>query len=121
MATPSMLTRGHTTAPKFSPDQPRELRRYFEELEVLFGSCNITAEPEMKKHTCRYLDIDTSDFWQSILEYGVMTYAVWKTAIYKLYPGSDNQHQWTLTDMDKLVGERTRLGIQSVDELASDY
>jgi hypothetical protein len=122
MATPSMPTRGHTTAPKFSPDQPRELRRYFEELEVLFGSCSITAEPEMKKHACRYLDIDTSDFWQSIPEYGPATnYANWKVAIYKLYPGSDDQRRWTMTDMDKLVGERTRLGIQSVDELASYY
>jgi hypothetical protein len=84
MANPSMPTHGHTTALKFSPDQPHELRRYFEELEVLFGSCNIIAEPEMKKYACRYLDIDTSDFWQSITECGgATTYANWKVAIYK--------------------------------------
>jgi hypothetical protein len=102
MANPSMPTHGHTTAPKFSPDQPCKLRRYFKELEVLFGSCNITAEPEMKKHACRYLDIDISNFWQSILEYGVATYANWKVAIYKLYPGSDDHRRWTMTDIHTL-------------------
>jgi hypothetical protein len=92
MPNPLMPTHGHTTAPKFSPDQPCELHRYFKELEVLFGSCNITAEPDMKKHACRYLDIDTSDFWQSIPEYGVATYVNWKITIYKLYPGLGNHH-----------------------------
>jgi hypothetical protein len=38
MSNPSMLTGGHTTAPKFSPDQPHELYKYFEELEVLFAT-----------------------------------------------------------------------------------
>jgi hypothetical protein len=105
-AAPTMPARGHSTAPKFSPTQPRELRRYFEELEVLFARCQVTNDIERKKHACRYLDIDTSDFWQSINEYATATiYESWKTAIYKLYPGSEDNHRWTMNDMDKLVGE----------------
>jgi hypothetical protein len=40
-AAPTMPVRGHSTALKSSPTQPRELRRYFEELEVLFTRCQV--------------------------------------------------------------------------------
>jgi hypothetical protein len=121
-AAPTMPARGHSTAPKFSPTQPRELRRYFEELEVLFARCQVTNDIERKKHACRYLDIDTSNFWQSINKYAIATtYESWKTAIYKLYPGSEDNRRWTMNNMDKLVGERIRLGIQTIEELASYY
>lgn len=118
----AMPARGHSTAPKFSPEQPRELHRYFEELAILFTTCAITDEGEQKKHACRYLDIDTSDFWQSIPEYATsVSFAEWKKAIFKLYPGADDNRRWSMTDMDKLVGERTRLGIETIEELASYY
>jgi hypothetical protein len=118
----TMPARGHSTAPKFSPTQPRELCRYFEELEVLFARCQVTNDIERKKHACHYLDIDTSDFWQSINEYAIATtYESWKTAIYKLYPGSEDNRRWTMNDMDKLVGEQMRLGILTIEELASYY
>jgi hypothetical protein len=102
----TMPARGHSTALKFTPTQPHELHRYFKELEVLFARCQVTNNVERKKHVCQYLDIDTSDFWQSINKYApATTYESWKTAIYKLYPGSEDSHRWTMTNMDKLVGE----------------
>jgi hypothetical protein len=106
-AAPTMPARGHSTAPKFTPTQPCELYRYFKELEVLFTRCQVTNDIERKKHVYQYLDIDTSDFWQSINEYApAMIYESWKTAIYKLYPGSEDSCRWTITNMDKLVRER---------------
>jgi hypothetical protein len=70
MATPStMLPRGHSSAPKFPPDIPRELQRYFKELELLFGPAQIVNNAEKKKHTCRYVDIDTADLWEAIPEF----------------------------------------------------
>jgi hypothetical protein len=60
MAAPStMPPRGHSSAPKFTPDVPRELQRYFKELELLFGPVQVVDDTEKKKHTCRYVDIDT--------------------------------------------------------------
>ena len=44
----------HHTAPKFSEDQPREFRRFFEELANLFGPANITTEADKKAQTVHY-------------------------------------------------------------------
>ena len=38
-------------------------------------------------------------------------------AVYKLYPGSDSERQWAIADMDKLVGETSRVGILSLTDL----
>jgi hypothetical protein len=60
MATPTtMPPRGHSSTPKFTPN-PRELQRYFKELELLFGPSQKVDDMEKKKHTCQYIDIDTA-------------------------------------------------------------
>ena len=38
----------HHTAPKFTEDQPRELKRFFKELANLFGPANIVTDAEKK-------------------------------------------------------------------------
>jgi hypothetical protein len=41
-AAPStMPPRGHGSAPKFTPDVPRELQHYYKELELLFGPAQV--------------------------------------------------------------------------------
>jgi hypothetical protein len=121
MATPvhaSMPARGHSTAPKFDPTQPRELRRYFNELEILFLECNITDSAIMKKHACRYVDIDTSELWESIPEYEpAVSFNNFRIAVHKLYPGSEDDRKWSISDMDKLVGEQLRVGIFNSNDL----
>jgi hypothetical protein len=53
MAAPStMPPRGHGSAPKFTPDVPRELQHYFKELELLFGPAQVVDDTEKKKHAC---------------------------------------------------------------------
>jgi hypothetical protein len=100
-----MPPRGHSSAPKFTPNIPRELQRYFKELELLFGPAQIVDDSEKKKHTCRYVNIDTTDLWEAIPEFdGTKTFDDFKSAIFKLYPGSESEHKWTIADMDKLVG-----------------
>jgi hypothetical protein len=64
-----MPPRGHSSAPKFTPDVPRELQRYFKELELLFRLAQIVDNAEKKKHACRYVDIDTVDLWEAIPEF----------------------------------------------------
>ena len=57
----TMLARGHSSAPKFTVDQPRELQRYFQELKILLNSARIVDSQIMKKHACHYLDIDSAE------------------------------------------------------------
>jgi hypothetical protein len=103
-------------APKFTPDVPRELQRYFKEL--LFGPAQIVDNAKKKKHACRYVDIDTADLWEAIPEFdGIKTFDDFKSAIFKLYPGSESERKWTIADMDKLVGEQLHIGILDVSDL----
>jgi hypothetical protein len=117
MAAPStMPPRGHSSAPKFTPDVPRELQRYFKELELLFGPAQIVDDAEKKKHACRYVDIE------AIPEFdGTKTFDDFKSAIFKLYPSSESERKWTIADMDKLVGEQLCVGILDISDLGNYY
>src|ERR1700679_517663 len=123
MSTPSQMPmRGHSTAPSFDPSQPHELHRYFNELELLFLASNVTDPEIMKKHACRYVDIDTSELWESIPEYAPGTsFDLFRLAVHKLYPGSEDDRKWSISDMDKLVGEQLRIGIQNSNDLGLYY
>jgi hypothetical protein len=57
----NMPARGHLTAPKFLPDQPRKLKCYFRELKILLASAGITDEDKKKKHASRYLNVDSAE------------------------------------------------------------
>jgi len=116
-----MPARGHATAPKFSPDQPRELRYYFKELEHLFDAASVTQNDPKKKFATRYLDFQVADLWEGTAEYSSGTYDEFKKAILKLYPGSEEERKWTMADLDKLIGEQLRLGILSVADFGAYY
>ena len=95
-----MPARGDRSAPQFDPQQPRELRRYFADLDFAFGRA------EKKKHACRYVDVDTADLWESISKFaGAATYDEFIKAVHALYPGSEEERKWSVADMHKLVGE----------------
>ena len=122
VATVPMPAKGHSTAPKFSADQPRELRQYFEELDNLFTGAAITDDQIKKSQACRYLDFESADLWQNIPSFTAgSTYDNWKEELYKLYPGAEADKKYTVADMDKLVGERYRAGIYTLEDLASYY
>ena len=73
----------------------------------------------MKKHTLRFTDCDTAELWEILPEFAntAKTYQDFVDAVYKLYPGSDSERQWAITDMDKLVGEMSWVGILSLADL----
>ena len=102
-----MPARGDRSAPRFDPQQPRELRRYFADLDFAFTRAAIAERAEMKKQACRYVDVDTADLWESISEYANQqsTYEDFVKAVHALYPGSEEERKWSVANMDKLVGE----------------
>jgi hypothetical protein len=112
----------HSTAPKFDPTQPCELRRYFDELDMLFATCGITDSDQMKRHACRYLDIDSAELWESVPKFATgVSFNNFRTAIHKLYPGSENDRKWSISDMDKLIGEQLRVSIFNASDLGMYY
>ena len=73
----------------------------------------------MKKHALRFADCDTAELWEILPEFAdtAKMYQDFVDAVYKLYPGSDSERQWVIADMDKLVGETSRVGILSLTDL----
>jgi hypothetical protein len=105
MANIPMPSRGDRSALKFDPKQPRELRRYFDDLDFAFGHTAVTTDDAKKQHA--YVDVDTSEMWETLEEYTDATkmYDEFKEAIYTLYPGSEEERKWSVADMDQLEGE----------------
>ncbi|KAJ3499308.1 hypothetical protein NLJ89_g10112 [Agrocybe chaxingu] len=117
-----MPAQGDRTAPSFDPVKPRELKRYFTELEFLFDRAKVTDHGERKKHAVRFVDIDVADVWESLPQFSDAntSYDDFKKAVIKLYPDADEDYKYVLSDMDRVIGNRQRLGIQSLSDLA-DY
>jgi hypothetical protein len=91
-------------------------------LELLFGPAQVVDNTEKKKHTCQYIDINTADLWEAIPEFNATkTFNEFKSTIFKIYPGSESEHQWTIADMDKLVEEQLQMGILDVSDLGNYY
>jgi hypothetical protein len=98
-------------------------RRYFADLDFAFSRAGITDVSEKKNHACRYVNVDTADLWESIAEYSDVqkTYEEFIKAVQSLYPGAEEERKWSVADMDKLVGERSRLGVLSLGDLGDYY
>jgi hypothetical protein len=50
-----------------------------------------------------------------------MSYEDFRTAIYKFYPGSDNECRWSVADMETLVFEQLCTGVFDLNDLGSYY
>ena len=77
----------------------------------------------MKQHAIRFIDVDTSELWESMPSYSdnTITFQEFVKAVHALYPGSEEERKWSVADMDKLVGERSRLGVISLGDLGEYY
>ena len=118
-----MPARGDRSAPKFDPKRPRELRRYFADLEFILDRAQITDETEKKKHASRYVDVDTSELWEMLAEFSDANKSLsdFQATVHELYPRSDEERKWSVANMDQLVGERSCIGIMSLAELGEYY
>jgi hypothetical protein len=113
-----MPARGDRVAPQFDVSQPRQLNRYWSDLEFLLNRAGIVNADERKKEAIRFVDVDTETLWRSLAEFQPgSTWDEYKAAVSKLYPGSEAERTWLVSEMDQLVGERTRLGIHSLADL----
>ncbi|KIL56909.1 hypothetical protein M378DRAFT_38972, partial [Amanita muscaria Koide BX008] len=116
-----MPAKNASSAPRFDPTRPRELPAYFEELETLLAAVGITDNHQKKVHARRYMPFEDAELWATLTEYttATSTYDEFKTSVLQQYPGATEERKYSLADVDKLVGERLRLGIYSIEELAT--
>ena len=117
-----MPARGERAAPTFDKTKPRELLRFFDDLEYLMERAAITSESDKKKQAVRYTDFDTEQVWKTFLEFknNTTSYQDFKQAILVHYPDTSGDFIYSLRDMDSLIGERQPIGINSTQDL-SDY
>ena len=117
-----MPKRSEYAAPKIDVNRPRELPRYFEELEQLMAEASITIDADKKKQAVYYADYDTEQTWRSFAEFddNTSTYNSFKKAILRHYPDASGEFLYSIRDVDLLIGERQRLGINSIQDL-SDF
>ena len=110
---PHMPAHGDRGSPQFDPERPCELCCFFEDLKFHFARSQVVDEEEMKHHTLRFVDCDTAELWEILPEFADMatSYQKFVDAVYKLYLGSDAERHWSIGDMEKLVGEASRVGI----------
>jgi hypothetical protein len=113
---------GERGAPTVDITKPRQLVRFFKELEPLFVRASINNEQEKKDLVLKYVDLELEEVWQRYPEYKDhnTTYAGFKAAILAHYPDATGDYMYSLADLDTLIGERYRIGIRTLDDL-TDY
>ena len=119
----AMPAKGHATAPSFDVNDPFAFHGYFLELEMLFKRCGITTDSDKKEWAVRYLTYTTAELWRSIPEFkdAAKTFEEFKKALRNLYPGADESHKYSITDLDRVVQDRLRVGMTNAYDLAAYY
>ena len=81
------------------------------------------TEEAKKSHACRFVDVDTSELWESLPAFSNQNqdFTAFVKAVHALYPGSEEERKWSVANMDKLVGEQSRLGVISLGDLGKYY
>ena len=117
-----MPVRGEHAAPFFDRTKPRQITRYFEDLELLFKRSAVASDKEKKEFAVRYVDFDTEQLWKTVPEFvnAVSTYAQFKDTILLHYPNAGSNYTYSLRDLDSLTGDQYRTSIHSTNDL-SDY
>ncbi|ETW82684.1 hypothetical protein HETIRDRAFT_450470 [Heterobasidion irregulare TC 32-1] len=67
------------------------------------------------------INVDTCELWESLTTFtdATKTFKEFCEEVYRLYSRSEEERKWLVSDMDKLVGETSRVGILSLSELGN--
>ena len=114
-----MPIRGERSAPLFDQKEPSELSRYFKQLEMLFARCKIDDDEEKKTYATSYVKSNVADSWEVLPEFtdNQKTYKDFKERLFELY--NQSSLRYILADLDRLVGERQRVGMRSLQDISN--
>ncbi|TFK46465.1 hypothetical protein OE88DRAFT_1739356 [Heliocybe sulcata] len=121
----SLPSRRDKSAPVFDPENPRSLLRYLEDLEDLFKSHTtlIQNKADKKRAAVKYVPMHEEEMWKGLPEYddADKSYNDFVAALKTLYPAVREDQHYSAGDMDRLVGERVRIGIHNLADLSAFY
>ena len=123
MPFPDLPFRREARAPRFDPDDPNSIWRYFEDLDLLFIRHQVSDDSEKKRASVNYPDIETARLWQTTLTFGdpARAYDDFKAEVIRLYPEVSATRKYTILSLQRLVSDRARTEISSVQELGEYY
>lgn len=111
MATPTpekMPACGARDAPRFDQEKPRELLRFFKNLEDQFKRNNIVDSQEKKEFAGRYADVDTEIDWKGMRSYAVgKTWEEHREEIIASYPEASGLSKGSLKNLERLCKENS--------------
>ena len=105
-----MPLRNEHATPTFDASQPRELTRYFQQLELLMDRAHITDKADKKKEAVYYVDFNTEQYWKAIPEFEDQnkSYKEFKKkALLTFYPDASDNFLYSLRDLDLLISTAT--------------
>ena len=113
-----MPLRGERSAPTFDRTEPNDLNHYFRQLETLFTRCKIADETEQKEYAVMYVKADVAETWEALPEFTdeTKTFKQFKDRLFEIY--NQVTSRYILSDLDRLIGERQRLGMRSLQDLS---
>jgi hypothetical protein len=118
MATPPtpMPLQGKRSAPTFDQSQPNDIVRYFKQLELLFDRGQI-VEANKKSYITFYVSTEVVDSWKVLPKFSNdnKTYANFRDRLLEIY--NQVTSKYILSDLDRIIGERQRLGMKSLQDL----
>ena len=120
-ATYVMPMHNERAAPTFNSSKPRELFRYFEDLEQLMKHAAIDNKQEKKQQVLHYVDFSTEQIWKTFPEFldNNETYTNFKDKILVHYLDTSGSFVYSIKDMDLLIGECQHIGISSTKDLSN--
>src|ERR1700676_3651082 len=61
--------------------------------------------------------------WRSLPEFSnkETSYEEWKKKVISLYPGASEEKRWSIADLNKVIGERARIGIHTIGDFGAYY
>ena len=91
---PLIFQTSMAAAPTFDQAKPRELSRFFKDLEKLFTRVGVTSKNEKKDHILEYIPFDVEQIWRTFPEYSTQlsTYKDFKDAILVHYPDATGDY-----------------------------
>ncbi|KAJ8594380.1 hypothetical protein M405DRAFT_729842 [Rhizopogon salebrosus TDB-379] len=113
-----MPLRGTPTAPKFDGN-PRELIRYFEDVEQLADAAALTDVQRIKA-TLRYIHRDDAETWEILPEVKAGDFDKFCEAVKELYPGCKEDKSYMRDDLKNLVANQAKKTMHSQDDVG-DY
>ena len=111
MAQPSPLVslplRSKRGVPKWDDANRDSVECYFEDLQRLFEKYAVHSDADRKAAALQYVPTSVSRAWKSYTEYSDATkmYHNFTEKVLSFYVGSNDQHSFSIHDLDALVSE----------------